>query len=179
MPISLLRRPSRPREPSVAPAIGAISLPDLTGPLIDTTAWSVPHSAVDGGKYPEPLAGAGSPTSPNSDYSHSPDGHSSAGHHSFASPLTAPSRVPARVRDVNGKPVTDFHRPFRSVSPQSPPSLGPRSRKNRRLAALTIMVVGPSGSGKTRCVNRPGLRPVPGSRSATGHRPQTPDPRIH
>lgn len=50
MPISLRRRTRRPSpEPAPAPSLGALSLPDLTAPLVDTDHWPPPVPPVPSG----------------------------------------------------------------------------------------------------------------------------------
>lgn len=49
MPISLRRRTRRPSpEPAPAPSLGALSLPDLTAPLVDTDHWPPPVPPLPG-----------------------------------------------------------------------------------------------------------------------------------
>lgn len=147
MPISLLRRPSRPRSPSVAPALG-LSLP-ASAPLIEPGRFA---------------AGVGFPSNPTGYFSghSSPDSDSNSPHSPYSPSLTnsyyAPpsppptsSRAPSLVRDPHGNAVTSFHRPFSSTSAStSPTAPAQRRAKARRMAVLTVMVVGPSGAGKSR-----------------------------
>lgn len=69
MPISLRRRTRRQSpEPAPAPSLGALSLPDLTTPLVDTDQWPPPVPPVPGSVHSGSSGG----------HSHSP-GHYSGG----------------------------------------------------------------------------------------------------
>lgn len=146
MPISLLRKAPPRREPTVAPVLADLSLPDMTKPLIDPSAWVnlPPQAAAE-------LAAAHASGKPASHY----DDHlSSQPINMGPRALAARGRAPSRVRDPNGG-SPDFHRPFSPTSVAAIPAVpsggpGRARRAGRRAASLTVVVAGPSGAGKTR-----------------------------
>jgi hypothetical protein len=156
MPISLLRKqPPRRKPDEPVPTLAALSFPEER-PLIDAE-WA---NAPANGKPP-------------TSYRHShhytpqynnlvpraipiPGAPAADGSGPLSTSAPGRSRAASQIRDATGA-SPDFHRPF---SPHHivpvPPLPGGMSRagtmrraRQRRAAALTVIVAGPSGSGKT------------------------------
>lgn len=167
MPISLLRKqPPRRKPDEPVPTLAALSFPSPQ-PLIDAE-WAHPNSlappATNGARHtqqytyndmvprsiPIPQSGTASPGAGLSTSAPSrgrlADGGDDGGR----------SRAPSRIRDATGA-SPDFHRPFSPHHIVPVPSLPPgisragtmRRARQRRAAALTVIVAGPSGAGKT------------------------------